>query len=78
MTEPTEPETPDYPDLVNRNVKAAIAFAGFRPKDVEKVLGMAHATAHTRFSGQQEWKLSELPRIAAWLGIELSKLTSIP
>lgn len=56
-------------EQINLNVKAEIIRAGHKPADIEHAdaLNVSHAWAMRRFSGNQEWRLSEIDRLADWL-----------
>ncbi len=81
-TDPTDttgeaPAPVPLAEQTNRNIKAEITRAGFKFNDVEAGIGMSHAASARRSSGELEWKLSEVDRVAAWLNISPDTLTSI-
>lgn len=77
-TEPSEspPAHATLAEQINLNIKAEIIRAGYKFIDIEAGIGMSHAAAARRSSGELEWKLSEIERIAAWLGISPDILTT--
>jgi hypothetical protein len=70
------PPASSYASIVNRNVKAEIARAGVKPIDAEAAIGISHAAAARRFSGELDWSLAQMEAIATWLGIPLEHLSS--
>jgi predicted transcriptional regulator len=53
---------------VAREVDAAVRWAGYKQKDLAPVLGLSPGQVSQRISGKIEFTISELDKIAEWLG----------
>lgn len=60
------------------NLRAEMARKGYNISDLAVALGVSRHTAASRFDGTKSLTLSELPKVAAWLGLQWSDLLWVP
>jgi transcriptional regulator with XRE-family HTH domain len=67
--------THPLPDTALRgSIRAEMARQGFTQRDLAGLLGMSQPTVSARMTGRKDFTVSEVRRIAAWLGVPLSRL----
>lgn len=72
MTDNPSPTAP----AVTRNVRAELARAGRSPTEARNFLSMSATTWTTRMANPGTWRLTELERLASWLGVKTSDLVT--
>lgn len=61
--------------VVTRNVRAELARTGRTRAEAMQVAGVSERTWEKRMRDDSTWRLSELRRLSAWLGVSLGDLT---
>ncbi|MGQ7788352.1 helix-turn-helix domain-containing protein [Nesterenkonia sp. K-15-9-6] len=64
-----------YLEILRANIGAELGRRGLHQKDAARALGLSNATFSGKLHGRSAFKLVELMRLAAWLGISFSRLT---
>lgn len=63
-------------DSVNRTIRAQLAYEGKTATGLAKYMGLYKQSVFNRLSGDTEWKLADLCKVAEYLGISLWDLMS--
>ena len=65
-----------YTTLLRSNIGAELGRRGLYQKDVADALHLSKSTVAAKIQGKVDFKLSELIKIAEWLDIPFSNLTT--
>ncbi|MEX3609728.1 helix-turn-helix transcriptional regulator [Rothia sp. LK2588] len=65
----------NYQQEVAGNVRAEASRRNIGKDELAKAVGLGSSAIHYRWSGEKEWRLSELSKIAPVLGVSISVLT---
>lgn len=65
-----------YPEQVAGNVRAEAQRTGVSKESLAQAIGVKKSAIYDRWNGSQEWRLSELQKIAPILGVRISALTT--
>lgn len=77
MTEPAPTGAPPGDALhASANVRAEIARANVNPRLVREAIDMSRTTWHRRMREPGDWRMSELRKIADYLGIPIQRLAN--
>lgn len=63
-------------DSINRTIRAQLAYEGKTATGLAKYMGLYSQSVFNRLSGDTEWKLADLCKVADYLGISLWDLMS--
>ncbi|QYM63430.1 MULTISPECIES: hypothetical protein [unclassified Microbacterium] len=69
------PELP-LPQRVAAEVRAEMGWQKKPVRELAEVLDVVYRGAKQRYDGDREYQLDELPKIAEWLGVSVSQLTT--
>lgn len=65
-----------YHEQVASNVRAESTRRGVSKEALAKAIGVQKTAIYSRWNGSQEWKLSELQKIAPVIGVSIAALAS--
>lgn len=65
-----------YHEQVASNVRAEATRNGISKEDLAKAIGVRKTAIYERWNGSQEWRLSELQKIAPIIGVSIAKLAT--
>ena len=80
-TQQIAPETAptlDLAELVASNIRAYTARLNWNQSQLAAAIGMKQPTVNLKWHQKREWQLSELPRVAAALGVSVAQLVTPP
>lgn len=64
------------PQRVAAEVRAEMGWQKKPIRELAEVLETPYRSAKQRYDGEREYQLDELPKIAEWLGVSVTQLTT--